>query len=691
MKHIIIFSGTTEGRKLSEKLAKAQIPHMVSVATDYGELVMTESPLVTIQNGRLSQEEMYRLLLEADIQIVVDATHPYATVVTKTILDCVASLKKQNRDIIYLRLEREIKTEGNKHVFESDEACIAALEKQPGNILLTTGSKELHKYCKSEALKNRLMVRVLPGRESLSICQEQGLKPNQILALQGPFSTEMNLAFIHQYGISCMVSKCGGRNGGFSQKVKACEKAEIPLFVIQKEEQTIPPNQKVDPFDFAKTVQRLEEILGISLNLFTQAKLHIVLAGIGMGGNSGMTVEVMQAIKKADLLAGASRIIAPFDARLEKKAVYLPEEVLTWLQEKSVCYAEYDELCVVILFSGDTGFYSGCEKVKNTLKQAIAEQKIKGELTIYPGISSLQAMAAACKVSWQEIGIYSIHGRTNQKGWEKELLRQINQQETLFLLVSGAKDIRMLGKILQQKKLQPKIYLGYQLSYPQEEIRCLTSEECMRVEKEGLYAVIIQHNGVESGNQLTHGLADRSFIRGKVPMTKEEIREVIICKLHLYKNAVFYDIGSGTGSIAVEAAGVDASVTVYAIEQKREAVVLLRENQKKFGCTNLEIVEGTAPEILGDLETPTHAFIGGSGGQLIEILTELYAKNKRMRIVLTAITLETLAKLEKIPKQFHTRNFELIQMQVSRYEKLGAYHLLRSENPIMICSFDFEE
>ena len=223
MKKIVIFAGTTEGRRLSEILADAGIAHTVCVATEYGEIVMREQtdaeaagtkgqPLVSLHRGRMDRQQMEEFLRNEGYEIVVDATHPYAQVVTENIRDAV-----KTQSSIYLRLEREISETPEAEnpavsirYFESNADCAKVLENTEGNILLTTGSKELPTYCASGRLHDRLYVRILPGRESLELCMDQGIKGRQILALQGPFSTEMNAAILKQYDIHHMVTKNSG-------------------------------------------------------------------------------------------------------------------------------------------------------------------------------------------------------------------------------------------------------------------------------------------------------------------------------------------------------------------------------------------------------------------------------------------------------------------------------------------------
>lgn len=184
------------------------------------------------------------------------------------------------------------------------------------------------------------------------------------------------------------------------------------------------------------------------------------------------------------------------------------------------------------------------------------------------------------------------------------------------------------------------------------------------------------------------GIPDSEFICGKVPMTKEEIRILSVVKLRLDEDSVVYDIGAGTGSVSVEMAGLCENGTVYAIEKNPEGVSLIDANRKKFNVKNIEIIKNVAPECLENLPVPTHVFIGGSGGHLIEIIRKVKEKNSKVRVVLNAVTLETMAQLQEIKVQFpEYGDMEIIQVGVSRSKALGQHHLMCAENPVYIVSF----
>lgn len=205
-----------------------------------------------------------------------------------------------------------------------------------------------------------------------------------------------------------------------------------------------------------------------------------------------------------------------------------------------------------------------------------------------------------------------------------------------------------------------------------------------------MYTCFIK-NPSASKKRLTHGMPDQEFIRDKVPMTKEEVREVSICKLRLEEGAILYDIGSGTGSIAVEAAALSHDIKVYAIEHKKEAIALIEKNKGKNGLQNITILEGMAPEVLSGLPAATHAFIGGSSGKLKEILETLRQINPNMRIVINAISMETICEIKEILSMDKIKEKETVQLQVNRVREVGNYHLMQSENPVFICAFDFCE
>ena len=765
MKKVLIYAGTTEGRELAQELARERIYCDISVATEYGRQIMDEkiSPYICILQGRMTAEQM-RLKCENERYLaVVDATHPFATEVSVNIRESLKGL-----DIPYFRLGREKipGEEGERQAgerqtgeqqaeeqnymarkyFQNTAACVEALKKTEGKIFLTTGSKELSAFCREETIRKRLVVRVLPGMESLQECVRNGLEGRQIIAMQGPFSKEMNLAMIRQYQASVLVTKESGKTGGEDTKLAAAGEAQIPSYIILRPDEKTPvmdmdevleqlrrlesvtdPSRKKtqegqDLFDLYDTkteevvyqkVHECQENKEQEKKQEQQRNLQITLAGIGMGAEALLTEEVRNRIAEADYVFGAKRMVESIK-KLCKQNVktyncYLSKDIIPLIEN-----IQENSAKIVILFSGDTGFYSGCEKLYNEL----CKHKGMGKAEVLPGISSLSVLSARTGISWQDAKILSTHG-VEPALWKSRLLDAAKHEKKTFFLTSGMADVEEIGNLLSSEFAKEewknlKIYLGYQLSYPQEWVRCLTIDELCKLmnrdhndgwqdslqnslqedlqdkPEEGLYAGMLI-NEQPKKHRLTPGYPDDMFIRGQVPMTKEEVRSVSICKLHLTEDAVVYDIGSGTGSVSVEIAALSPRVQVYAMEVNGEAVSLLEENCKQFDLHNVRCIRTKAPDGLEDLPVATHAFIGGSKGNLREILWTLYRKNTHMRIVVNAVSMETICQMQELLKELPVEQEEILQLSVMKTKQLGGYHMLQAANPVYIYAFTFAE
>ncbi len=449
MKKILIFAGTTEGRQLSEILCENRWEHYISVATDYGVQMLTDNAYAHILQGRMDEEEIAEFVKKNQIQLVVDATHPYARIVTENIRKAL-----DNTGVELWRLARNLQqAEGEQiYYFQDSESCAGALKQVEGTIFLTTGSKELFVYAEDEEVRKRLVVRVLPGLESLELCQASGIPGKQIVAMQGPFSVEMNVALMRQYHVGCLVTKQSGKNGGFSEKIQAAEILGIPVFVIGA-----PREEK------GLSLEEVCEGLGLSFSM------KIQLIGCGMGGEGSLTREAYSAIHKADILLGAPRLIQPYRGNLETKPYYLSKDILPYLlqlQERQT-----QNLSVGILFSGDTGFYSGAKKLLLTLDEAIAAGRLRARVDVLPGISSVSYLAAALQESWEDAKIVSVHGKGEASLWMDDLMETITREKKTFVLLSGEDDVRALGENLLTRGMREyELWVGYHLSYPDERV-----------------------------------------------------------------------------------------------------------------------------------------------------------------------------------------------------------------------------
>ena len=182
------------------------------------------------------------------------------------------------------------------------------------------------------------------------------------------------------------------------------------------------------------------------------------------------------------------------------------------------------------------------------------------------------------------------------------------------------------------------------------------------------------------------GIADEAFIRGKVPMTKQEIRVLTTVKARIAPTDVVWDVGAGTGSMSIEAAHLAPQGHVYAIERNSEGVSLIEKNKEKFGVGNLTVIEGDAPDALKDLPDCNAAIIGGSGSRLPEILDEISSRLKTGgRVVMNCITVQTLAAALSYMRGHESDfSYEAIQMQINRLQAVGAYDMAKAINPIYI-------
>lgn len=657
MSKILIFAGTIEGRKLSEQLSNHGIRIHVCVATEYGETLLPSEEGITITSKRLDAVQMKALIKEEQITAVVDATHPYAVEVTKNIIRACEESETE-----YIRLLRgSIQEDLDDCIYvKSVEEAAAYLNKTEGKVLLTTGSKELAKFTVVADYQNRFYARVLSEPNVVTECAGLGFVGKNLICMQGPFNEDLNYAMLKQIQATYLVTKESGSAGGFLEKINGARRAGATCIIIRRPGQEDSTDTKTEEKGYS-----YEECLDMLLHRFR--KKQITLLGIGMGSYEDMTVEAVNACQKADVLIGAKRMLEALQV-FQKPwfSAYQPEEIAGFIRE----HKEYQN--VVIAFSGDIGFYSGATK----LIQALQEY----EIHVLPGISSVVYFCSKLQMTWQDVKFASIHGR------EENIIAAVKNHQKVFSLLGGKDCVsRLCNKLMEYGLEEVVLNLGEQLSYPTEKITKGTPSELRDIPFSEPCAVLIE-NKAAANETVTHGIADEEFLRGKVPMTKEEVRSISLSKLRLTKQSVLYDIGAGTGSISIEAALQSVDGMVYAIEKNSEAVGLIKENKRKFGADNVRVIAGLAPEAMEDLPIPTHAFIGGSSGNLKEIIALLLKKNSKIRIVINAIALETIAEAVNCMKLYGFEDAEVVQAMISKSHVLGSYHMMMGQNPVYIIS-----
>ena len=671
MYNICVFAGTTEGRRIIEFLSHQEVKVTACVATEYGKELLTPADNLDISARRLPVDEIIKLFETEHFNMVIDATHPYAQSITESIAS--ACGKCNIRYIRLIRAESKItdsaadvqlqslaqnKADSLANVIFVSDAGEAArfLNTCEGNILLTTGSKEIAKFSQIDGFADRVYARVLPMEDSIRLCREAGLKPAHILAMQGPFSEEMDMAMLRFVSAGWMVTKDGGTAGGFEEKVIAARRMGVGIVVIGR------PKQR-DGISYQQTIRLLEAEYGC------RCIPNVSIIGIGPGSKNLMTKEASDDLQNADCVIGARRMIEAVlrQGQASYEAI-APGDIAAFIHE----HREFMDYAVVM--SGDTGFFSGTKKLLPLLDGC--------SVRVLPGISSLSYICSRLGRSYDDIKIVSLHGR------EHDIVSDVSRNEKVFALTAGKTGVNdICQSLIEAGYGDVVISVGERLSYPEERISTGTAAQLTGNEFDPLSVVLIENNHPD--RIVTHGIEDDEFIRNEdgkavVPMTKSEVRSVALSKLQLTSHSICWDIGAGTGSVAIEMALQAESGHVYAIERRSDAISLLNKNMKHFHVHNMSIIEGVAPADCSDLPAPTHAFIGGSSGNMKDIIELLVEKNPDVRIVATAVTLESVAELAGCMNMLCFSEKNVVSMNIARDRKAGSYHLMTAQNPIYI-------
>lgn len=384
------------------------------------------------------------------------------------------------------------------------------------------------------------------------------------------------------------------------------------------------------------------------------------IIGAGMGTRETLTAEAAQALASAETVFATERLAEIS----EKTQVCLFSE----LAEKAVaCGAER----VALLVSGDVGFFSAAGKLREKLLA-------HGEVRLCCGLSSMQYLCAKIGISYDNACIRSLHGR---KG---DLLGAVSYHEKTFALTGGDNNAQFVCRSLADAGLGGvEVYIGENLGSPEERILKGTASELAGIPCAGLAVMLVLNPEFANPFEPVH---DEMLTRAKVPMTKEEVRWVSVARLGVQPGNTVWDVGAGTGAVTLELARKAMDGAVYAVERKPEAVGLLEQNRQKLGGFNVHIIPGHAPEALADLPNPDCVFVGGSGGNMREIIETALRKNPAVRVVVNAIALETLQETQKVFAEFHIADVEITQLSAVRGKSVGRYTMMTANNPVFILS-----
>ena len=410
----------------------------------------------------------------------------------------------------------------------------------------------------------------------------------------------------------------------------------------------------------------------------------VTIIGAGPGNPDLLSRAALDAIDIADVVIGAHRALAGIDVP--------PDVVRCELVKTADIAAALTDAAswqrAVVVMTGDVGLFSGARRLVEALSG-----NAQVDVRVIPGISSASHLAARLARPWQDWRFASAHGVAC------DIVAEAERAGELFLVTSGGEDpSRLSGELVQAGFRDARVTVAERLSYPDERITCATASEIAGQTFDDLNVMLIEFAGGAGSPAgasraassrwpyASSGIPDELFIRGDVPMTKQEVRAVALAKLRLTATDTVWDVGAGTGSVSIEAALVARAGSVWAVERNAAGVRLIRENADAFGCGNVHAVPGVAPEALAKLPVPDAVFVGGSAGELPSIVEAALEKNSQVRLCVPCVTVETLTEACALLSGSRFKGFEACQVSAARAEAVGSHHLMKAQNPVFLVS-----
>lgn len=412
----------------------------------------------------------------------------------------------------------------------------------------------------------------------------------------------------------------------------------------------------------------------------------VTIIGAGPGNPDLLSRAALDAIGIADVVIGAHRALVGIDVP--------PDVVRCELVKTADIVAALTDAAswqrAVVVMTGDVGLFSGARRLVEALS---GDAQV--DVRVIPGISSASYLAARLARPWQDWRFASAHGVAC------DIVAEAERAGELFLVTSGGEDpSRLSGELVQAGFGDACVTVAERLSYPDERITCATASEIAGQTFDDLNVMLIEFAvgaGSPAGSSASRaassrwpyassGIPDELFIRGDVPMTKQEVRAVALAKLRLTATDTVWDVGAGTGSVSIEAALVARAGSVWAVERNAAGVRLIRENADAFGCGNVHAVPGVAPEALAKLPVPDAVFVGGSAGELPSIVEAALEKNSQVRLCVPCVTIETLTEACALLSGSRFKGFEACQVSAARAEAVGSHHLMKAQNPVFLVS-----
>lgn len=405
------------------------------------------------------------------------------------------------------------------------------------------------------------------------------------------------------------------------------------------------------------------------------SNVHII--GLGVEGRESLSRKALELVESAGLLVSGERYHQEFP-EFKGKRFSLKANLKEMLVTINSSLLAPHSSPIVVLASGDPGLFGIADYLIRNLG--------RDEVEIIPNVSAMQWAFAKAKVSWNDARIVSSHGR----GMEK-VLEAAREAEKIGIFTSNGDEPSEIAKLLIDNGLKDfTAYICEDLGMDTEHISEMPVSDVVGKSFAALNVMVMVRQNPpnpplsKGGEGGIFGLPDSEFAHSKGLITKEEVRVVSLAKLRLRDDSVVWDVGAGSGSVGIEAARLCRNGKVFAIEKEPERIANIRENIKKFGVKNLEVVEGKAPNGIESFADPDSVFIGGSGGNISDILDVVNARLKPSgRVVINAITLETLHEATTGLKE---RGFDVdvVNLNIARSKDLIGMKMFEAENPVFI-------
>lgn len=447
MKNVIIFGGTTEGRRLVELLEDSGLQLHLFVTTDYGASLIPKNENVQVMTGKLDCKDMEQAFLQIKPDLCIDGTHPYAMEVTKNL-----NFVCEKLEVPYIRLVREAdkqpdtKNVDGKDVWfvETVSEAVSFLSETEGTIFITTGSNELEEYTKIPGYQERCVARVLSIPEVVDKCSAIGFRGKNLIAMQGPFSREMNRLMFRTCDARWLVTKSSGAIGGYIEKCEAARDNGMKLVVIGR-----PCECEENAMGLSELLDWLVARYGVILK-----KPVVYLVSMGPGDSRLLTEEARDILHQADVLIGAKRVLDIWKemGNVPRFVSYKKEEILKFINKNPQYHT------IVICYSGDIGFYSGARGLQDALKGY--------EVHSISGVSSVVYFLNKINKPWDCVKLVSCHGR------DTDMVSVMDHHKRACVLLGEENSLIKICETLRQEDGE-KVYqviLGSQLTYENERI-----------------------------------------------------------------------------------------------------------------------------------------------------------------------------------------------------------------------------